>query len=105
MPSSPVPPKSVADVMRITTNLKTDLIAIIKKVGNTTRKSKENEQVVDIVLVDNTMGGSGKLAAIEVTIFGETKIQQLRSAVGTPTAFFNLWITCDQPSNKPKITH
>ena len=106
MPYSPVPPISVAQLTLITTNMKTDLIAVIKEVSNTTRKSKEkNEQIADIVLVDNTTAKSGKLAAIDVSIFGESKIQQLKSAIGTPMAFFNLSIACDKQDNKPKITH
>jgi hypothetical protein len=105
MPSAPVPPKSVADVSRIRTTLKTDLIAVVKEVHHQTRQSKEkNEQIVNIVLIDNTLGISGKLAEIDVSIFGESKIQQLRAAVGTPMAFFNLSIACDKQSNKPTIT-
>jgi len=90
MPSSRVPPTSVADVTRIKTSCCTDLIAVIKEVHPQTRKSKADELISDIVLVDTTMGSSGKLAAIDVSVFGASKIQQLTAAIGTPMAFFNL---------------
>ena len=105
MPSSRVPPTSVADVTRIKTSCCTDLIAVIKEVHPQTRKSKADELISDIVLVDTTMGSSGKLAAIDVSVFGASKIQQLTAAIGTPMAFFNLSIACDNKSEKPKITH
>jgi len=105
MPSSPVPPLSVADVTRITTNRSTDLIAVVKQVQSRTRKSKKDELIVDIALVDTTMGSSGKLAEIEVSVFGASKIDELTAAVGTPMAFFNLSVDCNQRGGKPKITH
>ena len=52
MPSSPAPTTSVADVTRITTNRSTDLIAVIKDIDTKTRKSKKEEMIADIVLVD-----------------------------------------------------
>jgi len=105
MPSSPSPPTSVADVARITTNRSIDVIAVIKEVDGKTRRSKSDEMIADIVLVDNTMGDSGKLALIDVSVFGQSKIEQLKAAVGTPMAFFNLSITKDKHSGKPNITH
>ena len=105
MPSSPVPPTSVADVTRIATNRSTDLIAVVKEVQNEKRTSKAGEMIVDIVLVDNSMGSSGKLAAIDVSVFGESKIEKLTTNVGKPMAFFNLSIACDKKGGKPKITH
>ena len=105
MPSSPEPPISVADVSRITTNRCTDLIAVIKKVSDKTRTSKTNELIVDIALVDNSVGTSGKPAEIEVAVFGAPKIEQLKTNVGAPMAFFNLSIVYDRKLGKPKITH
>ena len=105
MPSSPAPSASVADVTRITTNRSIDVIAVIKEIDGRTRQSKTGEMIADIVLVDNTTVGSGKLALIDVRVFGATKIEQLTEAVGTPMAFFNLSIACDKQSGKPKITH
>ena len=46
-PKHPVPPRSVADVARITTNGCTDLIAMIKEVSTQTRKNKSDDDIID----------------------------------------------------------
>ena len=105
MPPAPVPPTSVGDLTRITTNRSTDLIAVVKEVGNQTRRSKADELIVDVLLVDGTMASSGNLATIDVSVFGASKIDKLKAAVGTPMAFFNLSISCEKRGEKPKLTH
>ena len=105
MPSSPEPPISVADVSLITTTCSTDLIAVVKDVNDKTRVSKAGELIVDITLVDTTVGSSGKVVVIDVSVFGADKFERLKAAVGTPMAFFNLSIACDKKGEKPKITH
>ena len=105
MPAAPTPLIPVADVKRITTNRSIDLIAVIKEIDSKTRQSRSQETIADIVLVDNSVGSSGKLVLIDVSVFGDTKIEQLKAAVGKPMAFFNLSIACDKHSGKPKITH
>ena len=105
MPPAPVPPTSVVDLTRITTNRSTDLIAVVKEVGAQTRKSKAEELIVDVLLVDGTMASSGNLATIDVSVFGASKIEKLKAAVGTPMAFFNLSISCEKRGEKPKLTH
>ena len=105
MPSSPEPPISVADVSLITTTCSTDLIAVVKDVADKTRVSKAGELIVDITLVDTTVGSSGKVVVIDVSVFGADKFERLKAAVGTPMAFFNLSIACDKKGEKPKITH
>ena len=57
-PKHPVPPRSVADVARITTNGCTDLIALIKEVSTQTRKNKSDDDIVDVELLVNSMSGS-----------------------------------------------
>ena len=105
MPKHPVPPRSVADVIRITTYRCTDLIALVKEVGSNTRKSKAGDEIANVVLVDNSAVDTKKVAAIEVSVFGASKIQQLRDAVGSPMAFFSLSIVCENRDEKPKICH
>ena len=78
MPSSPEPPISVADVALITTTCSTDLIAVIKDVNDTTRTSKAGELIADITLVDTTVGTSGKVVVIEVSVFGAAKFEQIK---------------------------
>ena len=101
----PVPPRSVADVARITTNRSTDLIAMIKDVSTQTRKNKSDEEVADVELLDNSMTKPNKLASIVVSVFGAGKVEQLKHAVGKPTAFFNLSVVCAVRGSSPQINH
>ena len=106
MPQHPVPPRSVADLRRITTNRCADLIAMIKQASTDKRKSKKDEEIVDVELVDNSLTIPDKLlATIVVSVFGTAKIQQLTGAVGKPMAFFNLSVHCSGPGEKPTINH
>ena len=105
MPPAPVPPTSVVDLTRITTNRSTDLIAVVKEVSAQTRKGKAEEPIVDVLLVDGTKASSGNLATIDVSVFGASKIDKLKAAVGTPMAFFNLSISCEKRGEKPTLTH
>ena len=105
MAEHPVPPRSVAEVARITTNRSTDLIAVVKDVSSTRRRSKTDEEIVDVELVDNSTTTTGKLATIVVSVFGNSKIRQLSGAVGTPMAFYNLSVACSRAGAKPTINH
>ena len=104
MPLFPEAPRTVAYVTHITTNRSTDLIALVKAVSDKTRKTKAGDDVTDVTLVDNTLTDSEKLATIDVSVFGASKLKQLRQAVGTPMAFFNLSIVCKR-GDKPEICH
>ena len=93
MPQEPVPPRSVADIARITSKRSTDLIAIVKDVGEQ-RTTKSGLVVADVTLIDNSESSAGVLATIKVGVFGETmsasKMILLRDHVGDPMVFFNL---------------
>ena len=105
-PKHAVPPLSFADVACFHTNRSTDLIALIKSVNSTTRKTKNNQDVTDVELVDDSKKPSGKLAIIDVGVFGKEKIEELRAGVGAPFAFFNLAVACSgasQPRAKPGV--
>ena len=104
-PKHPVPPRSVADVARITTNGCTDLIALIKEVSTQTRKNKSDDDIVDVELLVNSMSKSDKLASIVVSVFGTDKVEQLKHAVGEPMAFFNLSVVCAGRGSAPQINH
>ena len=105
MPKHPVPPRSVADVVRITTNRSTDLIAMIKDVSTEKRNTNSDEEVVDVELLDNSMTKPDKPASIVVSVFGTGKVQQLKHAVGKPMAFFNLSVVCAGRGSSPQINH
>ena len=81
LPEHLIPPRSVAEVSCITTKRSTDLIAVVKDVNtDRMRKSKNDEDIVDIVLVDNSLTAGDKLATIVVSVFGSTKIPEPRGA-------------------------
>ena len=61
IPQDPVPPRSVADVARITSNRSTDLIAIVKDISARIRKSKSGEAITTVELVDNSMTTPGPM--------------------------------------------
>ena len=93
MPLEPVPPRSVADIARITTKRSTDLIAIVKDVGEQ-RTTKSGLVVADVTLIDNSESSAGVLATIKVGVFAEamsaSKMVLLKAHVGDPMVFFNL---------------
>ena len=80
------------------------MIAIVKEVLGTTRKSKSGEEIVTVELVDDSMTTPDRLASIEVSVFGQDKIQQLTQAVGQPMVFFNLSVVCSGHGH-PQINH
>ena len=97
MPKHPVPPRTVADVSRITTSRGTDLIAIVKDVSADKRRTtKTGDAVCDITLVDSSLAITGNLASIKVSLFGEEKIERVSLQVGQPMAFFNLSADCSR---------
>ena len=93
MPQEPVPPRSVADIAGITSKRSTDLLAIVKDVGEQ-RTTKGGFVVADVTLIDNSESSAGVLATIKVGVFGEamsaSKMDLLRDHVGDPMVFFNL---------------
>ena len=89
MPQEPIPPRSVADIAGITSKRATDLIAIVKDVGEQ-RTTKSGWIVADVTLIDNSETSTGELATIRVGVFGIEKIQLLKGHVGEPMVFFNL---------------
>ena len=106
MPTHPVPPRTVADVFYMTTKRSTDLIALLKGVSAYKRRSKADEEILDVELVDLSKTNADMLATIVVSVFGKKdKIQFLKDSVGEPMAFFNLTITCSGRGEKPRISH
>jgi hypothetical protein len=102
LPQEPVPPRSVADTARITSKRSTDLIAIVKDVGEQ-RTTKSGQVVADVTLTDNSDSSAGVLATIRVAVFGPDKIRLLRAHVGEPMVFFNLSVQFAE--GKLSVTH
>ena len=82
-----VPPRSVADTASITSARHTDMIAVLKEIGQT-RVSKSGESIADVVLIDDSKTSTGQLAVVTVSVWGDAKIRQLQSSAGNAMAFF-----------------
>ena len=87
-----VPPRTVAETVKITTNRSTDLLAVIKSVGSE-RKSKSDHDIADVTLIDDSKSSEGTIATITVSVFGGEKIRVLKANVGKPMVFFSLSVT------------
>ena len=97
-----VPPRTLAETVKITTNRSTDLLAVIKSVANE-RKSKSEQDIADVTLIDDSKSSEGALAAITVSVFGGEKIEQLKASIGKPMVVLSLSVTSSQGSIS--ITH
>ena len=53
LPMYPVPPRSVAEISRITTNRATDLIAVVKGCQKE-RTNKNGQEILDVTLIDDS---------------------------------------------------
>jgi len=93
MPQEPVPPRSVAEIARITHKRATDLLAIVKSISEQ-RNTKSGIPVADVELIDNSETTPGALATVKVSVFGGDKLSLLERNVGEPMVFFNLSVTC-----------
>ena len=86
MPFTPVPPHTVAEVVRITTNRSTLLIAVVKQVCRG-RLSNNGIDIADVQLLDDSLK-SEHLAVVTVSVFGKEKIKVLQNIIG------NRWLVC-----------
>jgi hypothetical protein len=104
MPLAPVPPRTIAETVCISTSKTQDVLCLVKAVINR-RTTKTHTVLVDAILIDGTVantdsvsqpvaqiGDAGKVAlsTILVTIWGEKKVDKTMANVGKPLAFFNL---------------
>ena len=102
LPMYPVPPRSVAEISRLTTNGATDLIAVVKGYQKE-RTNKNGQEILDVTLIDDSETVPGKLATIVVSLWGQTKIAQVKTKKGEAMVFFNLSVSCSD--GKPQINH
>ena len=102
LPMYPVPPRSVAEISRITTNRATDLIAVVKSYQKE-RTNKNGQDILDVTLIDDSETEPGKLATVVVSLWGATKIAQVKTKKGEAMVFFNLSVSCSD--GKPQINH
>ena len=67
------------------------------------RKSKADQEIVDVELVDNSKTTMNRLASIMVSIFGAKRISEL--ARGAPMMFLNFSVTYGGRRVKPAINN
>ena len=66
IPLAPVPPRTVAETARVTTNKNQDLLAVLKDAMNK-RTTKDGIDIVDAVLIDDSKAETGELATVFVS--------------------------------------
>ena len=94
IPSAPVPPRTVGETAKVTTNKALDLLAVVKAATNK-RTTRDGVDVIDAVLIDDSRAETGELATVLVSVWGDRKVYLIENNVGKPLAFFNLTIKMD----------
>ena len=91
IPSAPVPPRTVGETAKVTTNKTQDLLAVVQA-ATKKRTTKDGIDIIDVVLMDDSKAETGELATLLVSVWGSQKMDLIEKNVGQPLAFFNLTI-------------
>lgn len=91
IPMAPVPPRTVAETAKVTTNKTQDLLAVVQA-ATKKRQTKDSIDIIDAVLIDDSKTETGELATVLVSVWGSQKVDLIEKNVGKPLAFFNLTI-------------
>jgi len=94
IPLAPVPPRTVGETAKVTTNKTQDLLAVVKAAMNK-RTTRDGIDIIDAVLIDDSKAETGELATLLVSVWGANKVDLIEKNVGKPLAFFNLAIKMD----------
>ena len=94
IPLAPVPPRTVGETAKVTTNKAQDLLAVVKAATNK-RTTRDGIDIIDAVLIDDSKAETGELATVLVSVWGDQKVDLIEKNVGKPLAFFNLTIKMD----------
>ena len=94
IPLAPVPPRTVGETAKVTTNKSQDLLAVVKAATNK-RTTRDGIDIIDAVLIDDSKAETGELATVLVSVWGEEKVNFIEKNVGKPLAFFNLMVKID----------
>ncbi len=94
IPLAPVPPRTVGETAKVTTNKTQDLLAVVKA-AEKRRTTKDGIEIIDAVLIDDSKAETGELAIVFVSVWGDQKVDLIEKNVGKPLAFFNLTIKMD----------
>ena len=102
IPLAPVPPRTVGETAKVTTNKTQDLLAVVKAATNK-RTRRDGIEIIDAVLIDDSKAETGELATVFVSVWGVQKVQLIEENVGKPLAFFNLTIKME--AGKRVVNH
>jgi hypothetical protein len=91
IPLAPVPPRTVAETAKVTTNKTQDLLAVVQA-ATKKRQTRDSIDIIDAVLIDDSKTETGELATVLVSVWGSQKVDLIEKNVGKPLAFFNLTI-------------
>ena len=94
-----VPPRTVAEVTKITSTKAIDLLAIVVEVSEI-RPTKRGD-VLDVTLMDASTDDQNNYAKVSISIWGSEKFKHI--AVGQPTVFLNL--LCKVDGANKQINH
>ena len=89
-----MPPRTVGETAKVTTNKTQDLLAVVKAATNK-RTTRDGIDIIDAVLIDDSKAETGELATVLVSVWGDQKVDLIEKNVGKPLAFFNLTIKMD----------
>ena len=70
---APVPPRTVGETAKVTTNKHEDLLAVVKAATNR-RTTRDDIDIIDAVLIDDSKAETGELATVFVSVWGEQKV-------------------------------
>ena len=86
IPLAPVPPRTVGETAKVTTNKTQDLLAVVKTATNK-RTTRDGIDIIDAVLIDDSKAETGELATLLVSVWGSQKVDLIEKNVGKPLAF------------------
>ena len=97
-----MPPRTVGETAKVTTNKSQDLLAVVKAATNK-RTTRDGIDIIDAVLIDDSKAEAGELATVFVSVWGDQKVDLIEKNVGKPLAFFNL--TIKMHAGKRHVNH
>ena len=81
-----MPPRTVGETAKVTTNKTQDLLAVVKAATNK-RTTRDGIDIIDAVLIDDSKAETGELATVLVSVWGDQKVYLIEKNVGKPLAF------------------
>ena len=84
----------MADVAVIKSTRSTDLLAVARACSEI-RRPIGQPAVEDVTVADNSKSSNGKLAEVVITVWGEAKLDFIKTRMEEPLVFFTLAMKCD----------